>query len=88
MQKDIHPKQGLVVFRDSSCDKYFLINSCCTSSQTYKWEDGNEYPLVTVDVSSASHPMYTGQQRHRSAEGRSAKFGKKFGNFGSVVKKS
>lgn len=79
MQKNIHPKYDYVVFRDTSCGRMFRIRSTCTSSETIEWEDGKTYPLINLDVSSASHPVYTGQERQTTAEGRVARFNKRFG---------
>lgn len=79
MKADIHPNAREVVFQDVSCDFLYKTISTARSKETIKWEDGNEYPLVKVDISSASHPFYTGKQRIADAEGRAEKFKKKFG---------
>ncbi|TVP51885.1 MAG: type B 50S ribosomal protein L31 [Halomonas sp.] len=79
MKKGIHPDYDYVVFRDTSCGATFRIRSTCTSKKTMVWEDGNTYPVVDLDVSSASHPFYTGHQRKASAEGRVARFQQRFG---------
>ena len=63
MKKEIHPDYHPVVFRDIGADYSLLTRSTATSNQTVKWEDGNEYPLINIDISSKSHPFYTGQQR-------------------------
>ena len=82
MKPDIHPKYRPVVFRDVSADEMFLTHSTATSKETIKWEDGNEYPLVKVDISSASHPFFTGKQKFVDTAGRVEKFQKKFaGNY-------
>lgn len=82
MKKDIHPNYRPVVFQDVSADFKFLTRSTVESKQTIKWEDGKEYPLVRVDISSASHPYYTGKQKFVDAAGRVEKFQKKFaGNY-------
>jgi len=82
MKKDIHPKYRPVVFQDVSADFKFLTRSTLESKQTIKWEDGKEYPLIKVDISSASHPFYTGKQKFVDAAGRVEKFQKKFaGNY-------
>ena len=60
MKKDIHPQYREVVFLDTSSDFQFLTRSTIQTKETITWEDGNEYPLVKVEVSSASHPFYTG----------------------------
>lgn len=70
MKKDIHPDYHPVVFRDIGADYSFLTRSTAVSNQTVKWEDGNEYPLINIDISSKSHPFYTGQQRFGKARGR------------------
>ena len=62
MKKGIHPDYHPVVFRDIGANYSFLTRSTATSDQTVKWEDGNEYPLINIDISSKSHPFYTGQQ--------------------------
>ena len=63
MKADIHPEYRAVVFQDVTSDFRFLTRSTLSSKETVKWDDGNEYPLIKVDVSSASHPFYTGQKR-------------------------
>ncbi|MBE8718931.1 type B 50S ribosomal protein L31 [Cellvibrio polysaccharolyticus] len=78
MQKSIHPNYHPVVFRDVSCGFTFLTRSTCTSNQTIEWEDGNTYPLITLDISSASHPVYTGARQQQKAEGRIARFNSRF----------
>jgi large subunit ribosomal protein L31 len=78
MKKDIHPDYRPVVFQDSSSDFKFLTKSTIKTSETIKWEDGNTYPLVKVEVSSASHPFYTGKKIFVDAAGRVEKFKKKY----------
>ncbi|RVU31147.1 MULTISPECIES: type B 50S ribosomal protein L31 [Neptunomonas] len=78
MKKGIHPDYDYVVFRDTSCGREFRIRSTCTSPLTTVWEDGKTYPLINLDVSSASHPIYTGEKRQAKAEGRIAQFNKRF----------
>ncbi|MBO9701680.1 MAG: type B 50S ribosomal protein L31 [Sporocytophaga sp.] len=78
MKKDIHPDYRAVVFQDSSSDFKFLTKSTIKTSETIKWEDGNTYPLVKVEVSSASHPFYTGKKLFVDAAGRVEKFKKKY----------
>ena len=63
MKADIHPEYREVVFQDLSSDFAFLTRSTVKSKETIKWEDGNEYPLIKVEVSSASHPFYTGKHK-------------------------
>lgn len=62
MKKDIHPDYRSVVFEDSGSGFRFLAGSTIHTDLTTKWEDGNEYPLVNIEISSASHPFYTGKQ--------------------------
>jgi large subunit ribosomal protein L31 len=78
MKENLHPKVYDVVFKDVSCDYSFLGQSTMTSKETIKWEDGKEYPLIKVEVSSASHPFYTGKQRVIDTEGRIDRFKKKY----------
>ncbi|MFY0651159.1 MAG: type B 50S ribosomal protein L31 [Cyclobacteriaceae bacterium] len=78
MKKDIHPEYKEVVFLDTSSDFKFLTKSTMTSSESIKWEDGNEYPLVKVEVSSASHPFYTGKKLFVDTAGRVEKFNKRY----------
>ena len=78
MKKDIHPKLYDVVFKDVSCDFSFLGKSTQTSKETVKWEDGNTYPMLKVEISSASHPFFTGKQRVMDTEGRIDRFRKKY----------
>lgn len=75
MKKDLHPSNyRYVVFQDESADYKFLTRSTATSNETVKWEDGKEYPLIKVHISSASHPFYTGEQKVLDIEGRVDKF--------------
>ena len=88
MKKDIHPEYRPVVFEDHGADFRFLTRSTIHSNETIKWEDGKEYPLVKVEISSASHPFYTGKQKFLDTAGRVEKFQKRFGGnyFGSAKK--
>ena len=79
VKADIHPKYNDVVFQDVTSDFSFLTRSTLTSKDTVKWEDGKEYPLVKVEVSSASHPFYTGKQKLMDTSGRVDKFRKRYG---------
>ncbi len=79
MKKDIHPEYREVVFQDISSDFSFLTRSTVQTKDTIKWEDGNEYPLVKVEISSASHPFYTGKQRVLSSGGRVDQFRRRYG---------
>ena len=78
MKKDIHPEYNDVVFLDTSSDFKFLTKSTMTSKETIKWEDGNEYPVIKVEVSSASHPFYTGKKIFLDTAGRVEKVNKKY----------
>ena len=78
MKKEIHPDYNYVVFKDSFTGHMFLTRSTRTSEETTKWEDGNEYPLVSVEISSDSHPFYTGKEKHFKKEGRVEKFRRKY----------
>ena len=78
MKKDIHPEYREVVFHDTSSDHKFMTRSTIKSSDTIKWEDGNEYPLIKIEVSSASHPFYTGKKLFVDTAGRVEKFNRKY----------
>lgn len=78
MKKEIHPDYREVVFLDTSSDYKFITRSTIQTNETIKWEDGNEYPLVKVEVSSASHPFYTGKKLFVDTAGRVEKFNKKY----------
>ena len=77
MKKNIHPQLKEVVFRDISCNFDMITLSTAQSSETVEM-NGKTYPLLTFDVSSRSHPFYTGQQRLVDTEGRAEKFMKKY----------
>jgi len=79
MKTGIHPKYNKVVFQDLASDFAFLTRSTVETKETIKWEDGNEYPLVKVEVSSASHPFYTGKHQVLDSGGRVDKFKKRYG---------
>lgn len=82
MKKDIHPKAyRKVVFRDISTDEAFITRSAINTKETVLWEDGNEYPLVKVEISSYSHPFFTGKVKFVDTAGRIDKFNKKFSKF-------
>ena len=83
MKTEIHPKNyRLVVFKDMSCDQTFLTRSAAETKDTIVWEDGNEYPLYKLDISSKSHPFYTGQQNLVDTAGRIDKFKKRYAKKG------
>ncbi|MGA1453171.1 MAG: type B 50S ribosomal protein L31, partial [Pontimonas sp.] len=77
-----HPSYAPVVFRDLTSGESFLTRSTATSDKTVEWEDGNTYPVIDVEISSASHPFYTGKQRILDSAGRVEKFNQRFKNFG------
>lgn len=79
MKAGIHPEYRDVVFQDISSDFAFLTRSTIDSKDTIKWEDGKEYPLVKVEVSSASHPFYTGKHKVLDSGGRVDRFKKRYG---------
>ena len=79
MKKDLHPENyRFVVFQDNSCDYSFLTKSTIETSDTIKWEDGNEYPLIKMEISSDSHPYYTGKMKLVDTAGRIDKFKNKY----------
>ncbi len=78
MKKDIHPQYKEVVFQDTSVDYKFLTKSTMTSKETIKWEDGKTYPLIKIEVSSASHPFFTGKKIFVDTAGRVEKFNRRY----------
>ena len=74
MKQGIHPEYKEVVFHDTSSDFKFMTKSTMGSSETIKWEDGNEYPLVKLDITSQSHPFFTGKMQFVDTAGRIDKF--------------
>jgi len=75
MKKDIHPENyRLVVFKDMSNDYSFITKSTAETKETIKWEDGNEYPLIKLEISHKSHPFYTGKIKLVDTAGRIDKF--------------
>jgi len=78
MKADIHPDYHNVVFHDVTSDFKFLTRSTMSSKETVKWEDGEEYPLIKVEISSASHPFYTGKHKVIDTSGRIDKFQKRY----------
>ena len=95
-KKDLHPKDyRFVVFSDEAAGYSFLTRSTAKSEETIKWEDGKEYPLVKVQISSASHPFFTGEEKIIDTEGRvdrfkarAAKAAKLRASLGNKVKKA
>lgn len=79
MKSRIHPDTRLVVFRDRAADTAFLTRSTADSSRTVEWEDGNTYPVIDVEISSASHPFYTGRARVLDSAGRVERFERRYG---------
>jgi len=79
MKSDIHPNYRPVVFRDAGAEFSFITQSTVETSDTVVWEDGNEYPLVTVELSSASHPFFTGQMKIVDTAGRVERFERRYG---------
>lgn len=80
MKPNIHPKYQKVVFHDTVADTYFVIGSTIKTERTIEYQ-GSTYPYVTIDVSSVSHPFYTGEQRVTQKDGRISKFKNRFGNI-------
>jgi large subunit ribosomal protein L31 len=78
MKADIHPKYHPVVFQDVTTDFSILTRSTMTSKEKVKWEDGQEYPLIKIDISSASHPFYTGKHKIVDTGGRVDKFNRRY----------
>jgi len=79
MKQGIHPEYREVVFQDMSTDFSFMSRSTVATDETITWQDGKEYPLVKVEVSSRSHPFFTGKQRVVQSGGQVDRFRKRFG---------
>jgi len=89
MKKEIHPKNyRLVVFKDTSSGISFLMGSTIKSEVMVAWEDGKEYPLVNVEISSKSHPFYTGERKEMDIAGRADKFRKRVAAAATKQKES
>jgi large subunit ribosomal protein L31 len=87
MKKEIHPKgYKQVVFKDMSNGYSFLSRSTAFSKETVKWEDGNEYPLIKLEISSTSHPFYTGKNMLVDTAGRIDKFRKRYEKKKEIAK--
>ncbi|HEY8295977.1 MAG TPA: type B 50S ribosomal protein L31 [Micrococcaceae bacterium] len=82
MKSNTHPKYEAVVFNDLASDTKFLTRSTVSSNKTIEWEDGNTYPVIDVEISSESHPFYTGKQRIMDSAGRVERFNARFKGFG------
>ncbi len=78
MKKDIHPKYYDVVFLDTQSNHKFLSKSTMTSKEKIKMDDGKEYPVIKIEVSSASHPFYTGKKIFVDTAGRVEKFNRRY----------
>lgn len=83
MQKNIHPNYRPVVFKDMGGDFAFLTRSTIASDETIEWEDGNTYPLVKLEVTSATHPFYTGKQNIMDTTGKVERFRRRYGMGGA-----
>ena len=77
MKQNIHPEYRAVLFHDTSVDQYFVIGSTA-ATEVEKEYKGQTYPYISLDISSASHPFYTGKQRTSERDGRVAQFNKRF----------
>lgn len=87
MKKDTHPENyRMVVFKDLSNDETFMTRSCANTRDTIE-VDGQEYPLVKLEISSSSHPFFTGKMKFVDTAGRIDKFNKKFEKFAKFTKK-
>ncbi|MDX2250396.1 MAG: type B 50S ribosomal protein L31 [Bacteroidia bacterium] len=80
MKKDIHPEYREVIFKDISTDFSFKTRSTVKTRETITWDDGQEYPLVKLDITSDSHPFFTGKQKLVDTAGRVDKFYSRYGN--------
>ena len=78
MKSNVHPEYRTVVFRDTASGTLFLSRSSVDTKQKIKYEDGNEYPLFDVEISSASHPFFTGKQKLVDTAGRVERFKRKY----------
>ena len=80
MQKGIHPNYRPVVFQDAAANFAFLTQSCAETDDTITWTDGKEYPLYKLEISSASHPFFTGKMKLVDSTGQIERFRKRFGD--------
>ncbi len=87
MKPNIYPDYHVVAFHDTAADSYFIIGSTIKTDRTIEI-DGNTYPYVPIDVSSDSHPFYTGKQKTLAPDGRIAQFNRRFKNLSSAKKES
>ncbi|MGQ0623199.1 MAG: type B 50S ribosomal protein L31 [Sporichthyaceae bacterium] len=79
MKPEIHPRYDYVVFRDKSADFAFLTRSTAVGKESMVWENGQSYPVIDVEISSSSHPFYTGKSRVLDTAGRVEKFQQRYG---------
>jgi large subunit ribosomal protein L31 len=87
MRQDIHPAgYRTVIFKDISNEEMFMTKSCANSKDKVMWTDGNEYPLIKMEITAYSHPFFTGKMKFVDTAGRIDKFNKKFTKFTSVTK--
>jgi len=86
MKKDLHPQTRDVVFKDISTGFSFITKSTVNTKETVTWEDGKEYPLHSTEISSSSHPFYTGTQKVLDTEGRIDRFKKRYAGLGKNSK--
>ncbi|MCX5008093.1 type B 50S ribosomal protein L31 [Streptomyces sp. NBC_00638] len=84
MRPDIHPESRPVVFRDRAAGVAFLTRSTARSSKTVEWDDGAVHPVIDVEISSASHPFYTGTSRVLDTAGRVERFERRYGRAAST----
>ncbi|MEU0031063.1 type B 50S ribosomal protein L31 [Streptomyces sp. NPDC006335] len=84
MRSGIHPVSRPVVFRDRAAGFQLLTHSTIDAQRTVEWEDGTAYPVVDVDISSASHPFYTGTSRVVDTAGRVERFERRYGRTAPV----
>ena len=82
MKPDLHPEYRTVVYQDTSSDFAFLTRSTIQTDETIEWEDGNTYPLAKLEISSASHPFYTGKQILVDSGGRVERFRRRYAKVG------
>ena len=80
MKQGIHPEYKEVVFQDEDAGFAFLTRSTIKTNEKIEWEDGKEYPLVKLDISSASHPFFTGKQKLVDSTGRVERFKQRYGS--------
>ncbi|MFI5673191.1 type B 50S ribosomal protein L31 [Streptomyces cellulosae] len=86
MRPDIHPVSRPVVFRDRAAGATFLTRSTASSTRTIEWTDGATYPLIDVEISSASHPFYTGTSRVMDTAGRVERFERRYGGTAATAR--